>query len=596
MKTPTLFWKLFLIFAVFQLGTVIAFVMQVTTWQEQQTFAAKGLRLRDAANILRQHLPEDFATLSFEERQRIASQIQRDTMMRLTVVAMDGSVLADSDQDPAKMENHQTRPELADAVKHGTGSSKRFSPTIQVPMLYQAARIDNEDGTPRLLVRVAIRLADVQAELLGISRTLWMVAAVVSIAGLVLAYMVVSRALTPIQNLTRAAHAMAAGRYQNKVEVGNPDEIGQLAVSFNHMGREIEARENDLRAAADRISAILGGMIEGVVAVDAQQNVLFANQAAGRQLGFKPSRVEGKPMESVGNASLITLIRECLDDTSARSNDVRTVELNNPSSGTSLSINAARLPGEPCPGVVLVMHNVTELRRLESLRQEFVANVSHELKTPLSAIIAYSETLQNGALKDPDISNRFVNQIREQADRLSELIQDMLSLARIESGQTPFEITTLNVSEIVNQTLVVHRETAAQKNIELEVQGNDSLTVLADDEALRQIIDNLINNAIKYTVKDGQINVKWQQQDDRIVLEISDNGIGIAPEHHARIFERFYRADKARSRELGGTGLGLSIVKHLTQVLGGSVSLQSEVGKGSKFRVDLRPGSTKSTL
>ena len=355
MKPHTLFWKLFLIFAVFQLGTVIAFVMQVGTWQEQQAYASKGLRLRDVASVLKQHLPEDFAELPVEERQSIAARVYRDTLMRFTVVAMDGTVLADSDQDPAKMQNHKDRPELVAAAKRGNGSSKRLSETINTQLLYHAARVDNDDKSPRLMVRVAIRLSDVEAELSRISRTLWLVAGVVSIAGLVLAYMVVARALTPIQKLTRAANAMAAGRYQSAVEVGDPDEIGQLAASFNHMGKEIEARENALRESAARISAILGGMIEGVVAVDSDQNVLFANQAAGRQLGFKPSRVQGKPIETVGNASLITLIGECLDDTSARSNDVRTVEINNASSGNCLSINAARLPGNPCPGVVLVL-------------------------------------------------------------------------------------------------------------------------------------------------------------------------------------------------------------------------------------------------
>jgi len=253
-----------------------------------------------------------------------------------------------------------------------------------------------------------------------------------------------------------------------------------------------------------------------------------------------------------------------------------------------IDIHAQPLPGDPCPGVVLVMHDTTELRRLESLRRDFVANVSHELKTPLTSIKAYTETLRNGAMNDPETSQRFLERIEEQSDRLHHLIMDMLMLARIESDQQAFEIAPIDVAEVVASCVEDRRPAAEAKGISLCVESNQApCRVRADREGLREILDNLVDNAIKYTPERGRVTVRWRTDGPMAQIAVEDTGIGIKQEDQRRVFERFYRVDKARARELGGTGLGLSIVKHLTQSFGGKVRVESEPGKGSTFTVEL---------
>ncbi len=579
-----LFWKFFLIYAALQLTTVIAFVMLVSNWQEREAFLQKRLRLRDAATILQRTVAPEFLDDSPDLRQTHVDLMGKQTNMRITLVNLDGKVLADSKEDAATMGNHHDRDELIRALETGTGSSQRFSPTLQVSMLYHAARVD-VDGVPVGLVRVAIPLSEVEAEVSLIERMLWLVALGLSLSGLFLTYVVVDRAIDPVRTLTHAANAMAQGEYRERVQVPSRDEIGTLAQSFNRMGGEVEARENQLREVVDRMSAVLGGMIEGVFAVDEERRLLFANEAAGRLLNIKPDSVQGRKLSKViHDKRLRQVAYDTLD--SSHDNIVRQIEIKKGSSEIVLAVNGARLPGHPCPGIVVVLHDVTALRRLERLRQEFVANVSHELKTPLSAIIAYAETLRRGAFSDESHSDRFLQQIEAQANRLAELIQDMLQLARIEAGSAELDCNSVQLGKFVDDCLLGHESAANAKNITLSAHSDDyDLVLQTNEEALLQIVDNLVTNAIKYTPESGRVDVHWTTGEDHVLLEVTDNGIGIPEEHHSRIFERFYRVDKARSRELGGTGLGLSIVKHLAQTMGGTVSLSSKPGKGSTFQV-----------
>jgi two-component system phosphate regulon sensor histidine kinase PhoR len=246
------------------------------------------------------------------------------------------------------------------------------------------------------------------------------------------------------------------------------------------------------------------------------------------------------------------------------------------------------LPDEPCPGVVVVLYDVTELRRLESIRREFVANVSHELKTPLSSIKANAETLRMDAIHDAEHNEQFVARIEEQADRLHQLIQDLAHLARVESGREAFDIRAVTLSEVIERCAAVHRKRAQAKRLAFVIEPFPlAMLVRADESGLETILDNLISNAIQYTQEGGRVTVRHRAEGGQVVLEVEDTGAGISPGDQERIFERFYRGDNARSRELGGTGLGLAIVKHLAQAFGGSVSVTSNLGKGSVFRVHL---------
>jgi two-component system phosphate regulon sensor histidine kinase PhoR len=265
------------------------------------------------------------------------------------------------------------------------------------------------------------------------------------------------------------------------------------------------------------------------------------------------------------------------------------MEFDVPWTHSTVAVVASKLPGNPCPGVVLVLHDVTELRRLENLRRDFVSNVSHELKTPLSAIAAYTETLLNGGLEDGDYGRLFVSRIAEQSDRLNSLILDLLELARIESGENDLSVDAVDVNEVLITSAEAHQAIAEPKQLTLKMLLSETpLFAQADSEGLRTIIDNLIGNAVNYTRPGGLVTIRSRRESSWIMIEVEDNGVGIAKEFQGRIFERFFRVDRARSREVGGTGLGLSIVKHLCQIFGGTIKVNSQVGKGSNFIVQLK--------
>jgi two-component system, OmpR family, phosphate regulon sensor histidine kinase PhoR len=403
---------------------------------------------------------------------------------------------------------------------------------------------------------------------------------------------VVGHIIGPLEALTRAAQQIADGASPDEVPVQSHNEIGRLATAFNSMSQQLAARIADFEEQHRqvehnhaRLETVLGAMLEGVVAVDADQRLLFANNAAIRLLDLKPAAMLGRPVwEAVRHADVQDLFRQAFDG-----DNPPQMEFELPQTHSTVAATASRLPGSPSPGVVLVLHDVTELRRLESLRREFVQNVSHELKTPLSSIAAYADTLLEGALDDPDCNRTFVQRIAEQADRLHMLILDLLALARMEAHEHAFNVEPTDVSRIVTASLDAHAGVAQAKQITLESFGPDEPVFgFADDEGLRTIIDNLLDNAVNYTPDGGRITVRWHRQEGRVQIAVEDTGVGIAREHQARIFQRFYRIDKARSRELGGTGLGLAIVKHLCQVLGGSISVHSTLGQGSTFTVELR--------
>jgi two-component system phosphate regulon sensor histidine kinase PhoR len=587
MWSSRLFWKLFLAYAGLILAPAALLAALVSAQQKDQVVAHLRDRLHAEAVVLRSHVAADLAAERHEGLQELTDRLGRQTGTRLTIIAADaaGTVWADSEQDPAQMEPHGDRPEVAEARTRGVGIRDHISRTLGIPMMYLAMRIDDQTGNPIGFVRVALPLKTVEAQIAARQQLVWAISLVVGLATLAVTYVVVGRITRPVQSLIVAADAIAQGEYGQTVHVPNRDELGSLGTAFNRMSAELAARVSQIRGDQELLATVLGGMIEGVVAVDAAERVQFANGAARDLLGLGNANLAGRPIwELVRHGAMHEVVREAF----ASERPCRLeVELAS-STRRVVAVHASRLPGDPSPGVVLVLHEMTELRRLETLRRDFVANVSHELKTPLSSIRAYAETLLNGALDDPEHRTNFVRQIEEQSTRLQSLILDLLSLARIESGQEAFEIVPLSVAEVAQACISRHHAAATAKGVALELQSSDdSLQVLADDEGMREILDNLVDNAVKYTPEGGRVAIRWRRDGSTGVIDVEDTGIGIAPHDQARVFERFYRVDKARSRELGGTGLGLSIVKHLAQAFGGTVSVSSEVGRRSTFSVQL---------
>jgi two-component system phosphate regulon sensor histidine kinase PhoR len=374
---------------------------------------------------------------------------------------------------------------------------------------------------------------------------------------------------------------------------------GELIDTFNNIVPALNARNDRLEGDRQLLRTVLGGMAEGVVAVDARRRLLFANDAASQLFSLGPNPVGRLMVELIRSPQVHEAVEAALAGSGSHKVEITVSRAEDRPlvSPRMLEVRGTALPGTPAAGAVLVFHDVTENRRLERVRQDFVANASHELKTPLASIKAYTETLIDGALSDPEVNTRFLERIDEQADRLNVLVLDLLSLARLESGQETFHHGPLVLAPLVRSSFESHRgrAEAGELRFELEIAPeSEGAVVMADEEAIRQILDNLIDNAIKYTDREGLVRVRTRFQGDAIVLEVSDTGIGIPRDEQSRVFERFYRVDKARSRELGGTGLGLSIVKHLVGSLGGAIRLESRAGVGSTFTVRLPTARAES--
>jgi two-component system phosphate regulon sensor histidine kinase PhoR len=428
----------------------------------------------------------------------------------------------------------------------------------------------------------------------------WALAGLLVLFGVAVTYWAVFQIIGPLETLTQAAQRMAGGEAPSELAIRSRNEIGTLAAAFNSMNRQLTARFRDLEEQRTRVEqsharleTVLGAMLEGVMAVDAKEGILFANHAALSFLDLNPAMMVGRPIwEVVRQAELVELVRRALAGEQPPRMEIEVARTQ-----VTVAATASPLPGQPVPGAVLVLHDVTELRRLERLRREFVQNVSHELKTPLSSIAAYADTLLEGALDDPQCRRQFVERISEQTERLHTLILDLLALGRLEAEEAVFELKAVDVTRIVAASVDAHLAVAQTKRLKLLKEGHsEPVYGIAEDEGLRIIIDNLLDNAINYTLEGGRIIVRWWSEREAVVIEVQDTGVGIAKEHQTRIFERFYRIDKARSRELGGTGLGLAIVKHLCQAFGGSVQVRSQLGQGSTFTVKLRGTSADAEL
>jgi two-component system phosphate regulon sensor histidine kinase PhoR len=414
---------------------------------------------------------------------------------------------------------------------------------------------------------------------------LWLLASLSIAIGGGVTWFAVRRMLKPLADLSRHVRSLSGVAVNPSVPLGNNDELGALIGAFDRMQRDLAERRDQVEDHAEQLQTVLSSMAEGVLAVGQDKSIVIANDAARQLLDFATPDAQGRSLLAVTRARPV---HEAITQALA-SNSPIIQEFDSPGpTRRKLALRATRLPGDPCPGVVVVLHDMTELRRLESLRRELVANVSHELKTPLAAIKGYAETLRLGAINDQEHNLHFVRRIEEQADRLHKMILDILQIARVESGQESFEFCDISVTELLQQCSDQFTANAAAKQIELAIEfPHQPLSIYADEEGVQTILSNLVDNAIKHTPQGGRVAVKASQRDHFVLLEVIDTGVGIPQQHLERIFERFYRVDKARSSELGSTGLGLSIVKHLAQAFSGNISVESEPGRGSTFRVEL---------
>jgi two-component system phosphate regulon sensor histidine kinase PhoR len=497
----------------------------------------------------------------------ITKEAARDSGERATVIDSSGRVLADSEADPATMENHAERPEFASALQGQIGSATRSSRTVGVDFLYDAVPI------PGGAVRLAHPLSAVRDANRQVRNDLLKSSAVAALIALVLAFIATQSIGRRLARITDFAERVAAGDLSARIEEESSDEIAHVASALDKTARKLEEGFQTVEASRQTLETLLNSMQEAVIAVAEDGRVLWANQRMERLL---PSGVRlGEPLvQSARDPEILRSVQAALE-----TRDITVARAAKIFSGRIFDVTAAPMPGG---GVVAVMHDQTDVERVEKTRRDFIANVSHELRTPLTSIQGYAETvLDNDSLADS--TREFLEIIRKNALRMSRLTEDLLVLARVESGELKLNFQIVMPQELLEEAVQTFQEIAASRGIEVSVMNTASSAVWVDRDAIHQVFTNLIDNALKYGDQGGKVLVGACETEEGVQFYVRDFGSGIPSEHLPRLFERFYRVDKARSRESGGTGLGLAIAKHVVRAHGGTIKAESELNHGSTF-------------
>jgi two-component system phosphate regulon sensor histidine kinase PhoR len=518
----------------------------------------------------------------------LTRELGTKTNMRITIISISGKVLGDSHEDPARMDNHADRPEIKTAMQGETGMALRFSNTLKDQRMYLAIPIIR-DGALSGVVRTSIPLTFIDQALRTVELKIGGIGLLVALLA-AWASLIISRKISrPLEQIKHAAETIARGDWKEELKITSDSiEFSALADSLNHMTAQLEERIETITHQRNESEAVLSGMVEGVLAVDARERVMRLNKAGGKLLGVKPEKAEGRPIEEVvRNTHLRAFIAQTLHGIENVETDLTIGNQNE----IFLQAHGAVLKDIQGKfiGAVIVLNDVTRLRRLETVRRDFVANVSHELKTPITLIKGFVETLQQGALENREETERFLKIMAKQVDRLNAIIEDLLSLSRLEqaSGKPEIALEKISLRRILESAICDSELKAREKNTAIQLNCTNEPEVLANPDLLGQAVLNLVDNALKYSEPDSKIEIEVLENGAEIVISIQDWGCGIDSSHLPRLFERFYRVDQARSRQLGGTGLGLAIVKHIAQAHKGSVSVKSTLGKGSRFSIHL---------
>jgi two-component system phosphate regulon sensor histidine kinase PhoR len=499
---------------------------------------------------------------------------------RITVISADGRVLADSQANPQAMDNHFDRPEVRDAFANGEGRSVRHSATLNQELIYYAVR-QGVSGSSPVVVRFALPLETADEALQSFRRSLWLASLVILLlAGA--ATLLVSRSFSGrVERLKEFSRRVAEGDFRPLPSNRAGDALEELGASLNQTAARLDGTIRTLTEERNLSSAILGSMVEGVAVVSGAERLVFANQGFAEILGLDVPPQSGSALvEIVRQTELIEAVREVLKGEPRVQAEIMTGTLRQ----HFFAATVAAVRAGDTSGAVIVLHDITDLRKLERVRRDFVANVSHEFKTPLTAIQGFAETLLGGAIDDPQNRGRFLEIILEHSRRLARLTDDLLKLSKMDADRLELEIHRVSVSQFVESCLETAQRRAAEKDLSISVEMPDHLPDIAGDRRrLAEVLQNLLDNAIQYTLPGGTIKLSAENGYKRVTFTVSDTGIGIPKADQPRIFERFYRVDAARSREVGGTGLGLAIAKHLVEVHGGRLWVDSEVGQGSQF-------------
>ena len=509
--------------------------------------------------------------------QKIIEESTKLMGVRITVVDPSGNVVGESEKTPQELENHRNRPEIITAMAGSIGTDVRKSELLGYKMLYVAVPIE-VNGKVLAVSRTSVTLSMLDDSLRKLQGAVIGTTTITALIAILLAIIITRYTLEPLNHLTDAVKNLERGEFFSKLPLNRHDEIGQLSHSFMQMGRRLSDQIEGFKLERSTLNAVLTHMTDAVIIVDGKGIVQLSNPAAERIFGVRQEMAKGKSLvEVLRNHQLVELWKECLD---ARKQKSTTLEI----LPNKMFVQGIATPLEDVfpGGVLIVMQDLTRLRKLEKVRSDFISNVSHELRTPLASIKALTETLQEGALEDPPAARRFLSRMEVEIDNLTQMVQELLELAKIESGRVPLRRKFSQPGDLIDRAAERLQVQAERSGLSINVSYPDDLPdVLADLSRVGEVLINLLHNAIKFTPPGGKISISAYPEKGKVVFLIKDTGVGIEPESLPRIFERFYKIDRARSS--GGTGLGLSIAKHIIESHGGKIWVESELGNGSSF-------------
>jgi len=589
-RKKRLIWQLFPSYLLITLLSVLAVSWYASSSLRHFFLDQTAADLKTRALLVEKQITAHMGPLDADAVDAVCKEIGKNSGTRITVILPSGQVVGDSRETPRVMDNHANRPEIATALTGTVGMSRRYSKTLMQKMMYVAIPLQQGNAIDGV-IRVSLPTTSIDRELRSIQIKLALGGFLIALIAAGISLLISRRISRPIEEMKKGADHFADGDLTHRMAAPDSEELAGLAEALNQMAAQLDRRIKTIVSQHNELETVLASMLEGVIAVDNEERIINMNAAAAEFFDRDPEKCQGRDLqEVVRNSALQQFVRRAIsskvpneDDIGLYHNGERTLHLQ-----SSPLLDANKDP----IGTLVVFNDVTQLRRLEYMRRDFVANASHEIKTPLTAIKGFVETLQQGSIDNPEEAGRFLGIIQKHVDRLGAIVEDLLSLSRIEQedeGRT-LKLEEGNIGDVFRFALQMCRSKAEEKNITVTIVCDEQISARFDSSLLEQAAVNLLDNAIKYSEPESTIHLKAHRNDSEIKISVEDQGIGIAKKHLPRLFERFYRVDKARSRKMGGTGLGLAIVKHIAQAHGGNITVESTLGKGSTFTIHLPLG------
>ncbi len=584
-RKKRLLWQLFPSYLLITIVSLVAITWYASRSLRHFFLEQTALDLEARAILLENQILKYLDPIDKTNMDLLCKKIGKSASTRVTVILPSGRVIGDSESNPAVMDTHVDRPEFIQALNEDFGMSVRYSNTLGKNMMYLGIPVRKE-GQILAVVRTSIPIDSIDDALKKIQNKIVLWGFAIGIFAAVLSLLVSRRIIRPIEQIKKRAESITNGDFQSKQPVDGSYEIQALSDAINRMTEELNNRIDTIMRQRNEIEAVLSSMIEGVIAVDKEERIISMNHAAAKMFSCDPIKAQSRSIhEVVRNTVLHQFVTEALDSAEPIRKDI--VLYSDEEKILDAHGMILRDADGKHVGALIVLNDITQLLRLENIRHDFVANVSHEIKTPITAIKGFVETLRSGSVKDSKDIERFLEIIEKHVHRLESIIEDLLSLSRIERGTEREEISLqeTRIKDVLLTAIQICEVKAAPKNIRIELSCNEDLVAKINPPLLEQAVVNLLDNSIKYSEEGSSIQVEAAQMNGEINISVNDKGCGIDKEHLPRLFERFYRVDKARSRQMGGTGLGLAIVKHIAQAHSGRVTVESTVGKGSTFSI-----------